>query len=82
MGHVTDEEILKLFYSVEEVSVTELERLKGRITASPLVDPSTRPSYARWEAAAHQPALGTGIGERDPSEGRGSRSLAARALRL
>ncbi len=41
MGYATDEEILRLFYSVEDVPVDDLRRLKGRITASPLVDPHT-----------------------------------------
>ncbi len=41
MGYVTDEEILKLFYSTEEISLEELQRLKGRITAAPIVDPGT-----------------------------------------
>ncbi len=41
MGYKTNEEILQLFYSVEEVPVDDLRRLKGRITASSLVDPHT-----------------------------------------
>ena len=41
MGYATNEEILKLFYSVEEVVVDDLRRLKGRTTASAVVDPHT-----------------------------------------
>ncbi|MEK7765193.1 MAG: DNA-directed RNA polymerase subunit beta, partial [bacterium] len=41
MGYTTDEDILKLFYSMEDVAADDLARLKGRITAAPVVDPHT-----------------------------------------
>jgi len=41
IGYTAAEEIMRLFYSVEDVAVDDLRRLKGRITATALVDPHT-----------------------------------------
>jgi len=60
IGYASEEEIMKLFYSVEDVPVDDLRRLKGRITATPLVDPHTGEILAEANSKIMDVDLATG----------------------